>query len=545
MRFARFILALSLLPGVLPAEDPAQLARAGQVAVNQGKYTTAVYFLEQVVTVEPRHATAWRDLCRAYLALDQVDVAIDACNQQIDTYPGSPDVYRALGQALWRKGKRDEAVSALLRQIETDPRNGPAHGDLGRLYCELGRYAEAVTELEKAVAMGLKSTAGQAGLGGAYLELGQAGKGLEVLDKLAQDRPSPDAWNSVAYALASHKVRLERAQQYAESAVAMMAANLRNVDAGHITITALRQVASLAGYWDTLGWVYSQEGSLDKADKFITAAWGANPRGPIADHMGQLYEGRGQKQEAIRAYARALAAPGPLLETRRRLEALLAPGDAAPKVTLVETIPAGPLLPEKATADFYVAQAPDPAPAEARFIRGDDRLKPFAKAVQEATPPGIFPDGTPTKLIRRVTLTCPGKGRDCSIDLLPASDAVFAELNAVPPDTHFASGLGAEKPGVFRIGRDVSPPVPLYKPEPQYSKEALKKKIQGTVVLYVEVDPSGHPRNISVIRSLGHGLDEKAIEAVGKWEFRPGYKDGEPVNVAATIEVNFRLLKDH
>jgi len=139
MRFARLAFAVSLLPSVLPAEDPAQLARAGQVAVNQGKYTTAVYFLEQVVTAEPRHATAWKDLCRAYLALDQIDVAIDACRKQIDAYKGSPDVYRTLGQALWRKGNRDEAVSALLLQIEADPRNGPAHGDLGRLYCELGR----------------------------------------------------------------------------------------------------------------------------------------------------------------------------------------------------------------------------------------------------------------------------------------------------------------------------------------------------------------------------------------------------------------------
>ena len=61
----------------------------------------------------------------------------------------------------------------------------------------------------------------------------------------------------------------------------------------------------------------------------------------------------------------------------------------------------------------------------------------------------------------------------------------------------------------------------------------------------MEVDTSGHPRNIKVMRSLGLGLDEKAIEAVSQWEFRPGMKDGKPVTVAATVEVNFRLLKDH
>jgi TonB family protein len=96
--------------------------------------------------------------------------------------------------------------------------------------------------------------------------------------------------------------------------------------------------------------------------------------------------------------------------------------------------------------------------------------------------------------------------------------------------------------GVFRVGGGVTAPSLLFKVEPEYSEEARKAKYQGTVVLYVEVDPSGKARNLRVIRSLGLGLDEKAIEAVNKWRFKPGYKDGRPVTVAATIEVNFRLL---
>jgi TonB family protein len=96
--------------------------------------------------------------------------------------------------------------------------------------------------------------------------------------------------------------------------------------------------------------------------------------------------------------------------------------------------------------------------------------------------------------------------------------------------------------GVFRVGGGVTAPTLVYKVEPEYSEEARKAKYQGTVVLYVEVDPTGHARNLKVVRSLGLGLDEKAIEAVNKWKFRPGYKDGKPVTVAATIEVNFRLL---
>lgn len=96
--------------------------------------------------------------------------------------------------------------------------------------------------------------------------------------------------------------------------------------------------------------------------------------------------------------------------------------------------------------------------------------------------------------------------------------------------------------GVYRIGGGVSSPSIVYKVEPEYSEEARKAKFQGTVVLQVVVDEKGQPRDLRVIRPLGLGLDEKAVEAVMKWRFKPGYKDGKPVAVAATIEVNFRLL---
>jgi TonB family protein len=96
--------------------------------------------------------------------------------------------------------------------------------------------------------------------------------------------------------------------------------------------------------------------------------------------------------------------------------------------------------------------------------------------------------------------------------------------------------------GVYKIGGGVSAPALIYKVEPEYSEEARKAKFQGTVVLYVVVDEKGNPRDLRVIRPLGLGLDEKAIEAVQKWRFRPGMLQGKPVPVAATIEVNFRLL---
>ena len=100
-------------------------------------------------------------------------------------------------------------------------------------------------------------------------------------------------------------------------------------------------------------------------------------------------------------------------------------------------------------------------------------------------------------------------------------------------------GMGG---GTYRVGGGVSAPTVLFKIDPEYSEEARKAKYSGTVVLYIEVDQTGHARNLKVVKGIGLGLDEKAIEAVNKWRFKPGLKDGKPVTVAAHIEVNFRLL---
>ncbi len=99
-------------------------------------------------------------------------------------------------------------------------------------------------------------------------------------------------------------------------------------------------------------------------------------------------------------------------------------------------------------------------------------------------------------------------------------------------------GIGG---GVFKVGGGVSAPRALQTPDPEYSEEARKAKYQGTVVLWLIVDPNGNPQQVKVARSLGMGLDQKAVEAVRHWKFEPAMKDGRPVAVQINVEVNFRL----
>jgi TonB family protein len=116
----------------------------------------------------------------------------------------------------------------------------------------------------------------------------------------------------------------------------------------------------------------------------------------------------------------------------------------------------------------------------------------------------------------------------------PALPTVPVPTPAVSPD----EPLG---PGIYRVGKGVSAPAVRNSVDPQYTNEARRKKIQGVCLIKLIVDVQGKPQNAQVVRPLGYGLDERAIAAVNKFKFKPAMKEGVPVPVMITVEVNFRL----
>jgi TonB family protein len=93
-----------------------------------------------------------------------------------------------------------------------------------------------------------------------------------------------------------------------------------------------------------------------------------------------------------------------------------------------------------------------------------------------------------------------------------------------------------------QIGGDVTGPIPIYEPEPVYSAEAKKAKFMGIVTVGIIVDKNGMPQNVHVTRGVGMGLDEKAVEAVKQYKFKPAMENGKPVAVYMNIEVNFEIF---
>jgi len=105
------------------------------------------------------------------------------------------------------------------------------------------------------------------------------------------------------------------------------------------------------------------------------------------------------------------------------------------------------------------------------------------------------------------------------------------------PGRNGGVGDGVYSPGVG----GVTQPVPVFTPEAEFSDEARRQKYQGVCEISVIIDAQGNPQSPRVIQRLGMGLDEKALEAVMRYRFKPAKKDGKPVPVRMTVLVNFRL----
>ena len=129
------------------------------------------------------------------------------------------------------------------------------------------------------------------------------------------------------------------------------------------------------------------------------------------------------------------------------------------------------------------------------------------------------------------------------IKLNSAPDHLFASWNHAPAEITLYHAGPDGKEGIEHIGRGagVTPPMPVHTVDPPYTDYARTEKIQGTVTLQIIVDTKGLPQNVHVLKPIGYGLDQNAVETVRKFRFKPALKDGKPVAVYMTIAINFRL----
>ncbi len=418
----------------IPADlKPDDLNASGYQALQNGNFALALDLLERTVKADPKHKLAWNNLGRAYFSLGKNEQAIAAFQKQIEINPYDEYAYNNLGWVYVRQNKNEEAAKAFQKQLEVNPLDKWAHVSLGSLYVQWKKYDQAVPELEKAASLTPDNPELQVQLGTAYLNLGDEDKAQAAFEKAVDLAPSPPVWNNIAYQLSLKKARLDLAQQYAESAVAATAAASRNLTLDHAALRDLSLTEQMANYWDTLGWVYFAKGDVEKAEKYVLAAWQLGGHGEVGQHLAEIYEKKGEKELAIETYARSLQATRPTPESREKLAALV--GDKQVPAVLAKnreglqnlrTVHLGKIAKLTGSADFLLLLGPGGAES-LKFISGESKLKPVGEALRRARYAVSIPDDTPVKLLRRGTLMCSTTTGNCDFVMLFPEDVRAVE----------------------------------------------------------------------------------------------------------------------
>ncbi len=177
-----------------------------------------------------------------------------------------------------------------------------------------------------------------------------------------------------------------------------------------------------------------------------------------------------------------------------------------------------------------------PGKAETAYVVQTVRFKPPAPQRQKQVPKPKakkipIPDPTPhdPEPIEVAELEVP------DLEMPDLDDVVFGIPDAPP-------GMAAGPQGAaFQIGGDVKPPEKLYAPQPKYSEEARKARVQGAVILQAVIDALGQVTEVKVLKGLSMGLTESAIATVRDWKFKPATRNGEPVPVYFNLVVTFSV----
>ena len=234
-----------------------------------GAPRAATTALEQAVKLEPKWGDGWLLLGGAHMMANKLDEAVSAYQKAVEADPTNARSRRLLARALSAKRRDAEAIKAWQEVLKLDPEDEQSTKRVTTLLLRAHRYSEVLVYLLSA---------------------------------------EEEHQESAAYELAEAKKHMNEALKYAQDAVKQteeQSGKDESLDTSNLVL-----MANLAARWDTLGWVHFQMGDYAGATKYLESAWALMQDPIVGDHLGQLYEKTGKKQQAARMYSMVLSAMG-------------------------------------------------------------------------------------------------------------------------------------------------------------------------------------------------------------------------------------------
>jgi tetratricopeptide (TPR) repeat protein/transglutaminase-like putative cysteine protease len=452
------------LRGILPSSEgtgagktalsDAELARRLNEAVDalgRNDSPGAEARLRVILAADPNYPGAELVLAQALAGQQKDKEALAALRRAEESAPNDSRPVFAAANYLMGKGQTEAAIEEWRKALKIEPGNRGVMLVLSNMLAGQKREAEAAEVIET----GVKALPGdrplQCHLGSLYLKAGQQEKAMLHLRLAAEGdgadaRIDPAMLNNVAYTLAENKAALDLAKGYAEKSVAEWETHSQSMNADEtVEGRPLPLAFDLAISWDTLGWVYYQMGDLERAESYVRASWSLLQSPATGDHLGQILERQGKKQQAAHLYQLALASESPaqipvyvvansilplrdlnrqLRDDYEEIRAHYAKLTGKPPVVALDRLPNGEWPPTpteeisrmretklgkqgglSGSAEFAIVFRPGKVES-ARYLSGAPALKALAEKLMAAKYNVAFPPGSTARIARRATAVC-------------------------------------------------------------------------------------------------------------------------------------------
>lgn len=412
----------------------AELVRQADAAERAGDWSTARAKVDAARSVYEKQAYLWSNY--GYLAAhdEQYTEAIADYQKELKLYPNEFNVYGLLAEAQLRSGKKVDAMATMRALLKLEPKNAAAALGLAGMLSSERDMAGAATVLQEAAKASPENKLLQEQMGSALLKSGKRDEGLAAIRAALEGASEPGILNDGAYLLAEEKTDLPLAERSCLQAVQTLEGESAEATVGGANVHSFQHVMALLAAWDTLGWIYYNEGKLALAEEYVRASWRTGTSTVVGEHLGMILEKEEKREEALRVYELAQAGSkwsaraGEVEQVKAAVQRLRAEGVRSSVgdrsiQALQEERTFRVKRPDEMTGwGSFVLQVSAEKTDSVAFTGGEGRMGSTVGLVSAIDLKPELPRGSKAKLLRSGILSC-SKQPTCEFVLVPLESA--------------------------------------------------------------------------------------------------------------------------
>jgi tetratricopeptide (TPR) repeat protein/transglutaminase-like putative cysteine protease len=410
-------------------KSASELMADAQDEMKQGEWSEARQTLDEVKAKNPDEENLWSGygiIAAQHLDFDEAQADF---RKEVAAHPDNAGAVAALASAESRNGDAAGAQKTLEDYLARNPSDTRLTLYLASLERSSGDYAAELKTLEAAAGQDPDNRELRVQESEALVRLNRNQEAAAAAKSALDDADDPEVLNDGAYELSLTGLDLDVAESASRKSVDQLEEKSTGMTTDQANSHAFAQANLLVASWDTLGWILFREGKTDAAKPYLTAAWRSGLASEVGDHLAQLLESLGQKDEACSTYVLAQAAltkndspevRAHIQESIRRLKA----AGAKP----------GPANPTQALQDLRTFKVARPADAggwgafrlevstagviEAQKMSGEQKISAMEPALEKMKLPELLPPDSKAHLLRSAVVSC-SIGSTCDVVLVP------------------------------------------------------------------------------------------------------------------------------